>query len=234
MPEHGFEITPTFVETAEGPQLADFEVQDRGYHSEVIENFNENQDSWIVTDRFGNQHHKFALSEEAALTLDPDYVEPLRSEDFEAEMSQEEVNDIIDSFGGQEHYGEMLEWAASNLTPQAIDRYDSLMESGDRDTIQTAMRSLFELYAENSEYTNDEDYQAEEDDDDRDDPREAQLEGIIYSLVNPQEYTQLLQWAKNNLSEHQITQYDQIMANGSSNDVASAVYQLKKYYLDNQ
>lgn len=233
MPEHGFEITPTFVETAEGTQLADFNVVDRSTHAEVIDNFNENQDSWIVTDRFGNQHHKFALSEEAAMRLDDDWVEPLTSDDLKVELTQDEAEQMIDSFGGAENYNMMLEWASENLRPEAVDRYDSIMESGDREMMQSAMRSLFELYAANSDYIDEEQHEAQDDDEEYDE-REQQLEQVVFSLVNPQEYNQLLQWASNNLSQEQINAYDNVMANGNPNDVASAVFQLKKFYLNNQ
>ena len=53
---------------------------------------------------------------------------------------------IFQEVGGQEAYGEMLEWAADNLSPQEIAAYDKAVDSGDIDVVKLAVSGLKSKY----------------------------------------------------------------------------------------
>lgn len=53
---------------------------------------------------------------------------------------------VYNSVGGQEAYGEMITWAADNLSPQEIAAFDRAVESGDTDMVQLAVSGLQSRY----------------------------------------------------------------------------------------
>lgn len=53
---------------------------------------------------------------------------------------------VYDSVGGQDTYGEMIQWAANSMSPQEIAAYDRAVESGDADMVQLAVSGLQSRY----------------------------------------------------------------------------------------
>lgn len=72
----------------------------------------------------------------------------------EAEKGSVTVDDVTDSdltelrqiVGGDNEYGSMLNWASENLSPEDIDRYDAVMENGDKNAMAFAVEALFNRY----------------------------------------------------------------------------------------
>jgi len=52
------------------------------------------------------------------------------------------------SVGGEENYGQMMQWANENLEKSVINMYDSVMESGDRNAAYFAMQALAYRYGD--------------------------------------------------------------------------------------
>ena len=66
-----------------------------------------------------------------------------------ADLSQDQVNTIKESVGGEETYQEMITWAANNLSEDYIQGFDSLVESGNGPAIQMAVAGLQQLFEAN-------------------------------------------------------------------------------------
>ena len=47
-----------------------------------------------------------------------------------AEMSDAQVNSVMNAAGGEKNYNQVIEWAASNLGDRQIDAFDSVVDSG--------------------------------------------------------------------------------------------------------
>ena len=63
-----------------------------------------------------------------------------------ADLSQQEVNSIQNSVGGESEYRNLVQWAADNLPADYIDAFDSVVESGQVQAIQLAVAGLRSEY----------------------------------------------------------------------------------------
>lgn len=69
-----------------------------------------------------------------------------------ADLSEAEVANIQKSVGGEEAYGEIVNWAAENLDAETIEAYDSLVNSGNSKAIQLAVAGLKAQYEMSNGY----------------------------------------------------------------------------------
>ena len=67
-------------------------------------------------------------------------------------QNQEAINAIKNSVGGDEAYGEMINWAAENLPPEEINDYNSITNSGNPTAIKFAVESLANRYRNSEGY----------------------------------------------------------------------------------
>ena len=94
-----------------------------------------------------------SLSDEHYDTLEKagiprDYVDSYLS-GIEAQATQAR-DEILSEVGGQEAFGEMINWAVANWTPAQLDAYNKAVDSGDMDTVRSAVMSLaYKYQAEN-------------------------------------------------------------------------------------
>ena len=58
------------------------------------------------------------------------------------EITEEQVSELKGVAGGEQQYGEMLQWAKDTLNPQEIQMFDTVMERGDPLAAFFAVRSL--------------------------------------------------------------------------------------------
>jgi hypothetical protein len=65
------------------------------------------------------------------------------------DLSQDQVNTIKESVGGEETYQEIISWAANNLSEDYIQGFDSLVESGNGPAIQMAVAGLQQIFEAN-------------------------------------------------------------------------------------
>ena len=67
-------------------------------------------------------------------------------------QNQEAINAIKNSVGGDEAYGEMINWAAQNLPQEEINDYNSITNSGNPTAIKFAVESLANSYRNSEGY----------------------------------------------------------------------------------
>jgi len=64
------------------------------------------------------------------------------------DLSQGEVDNIYKSVGGEEQYGQMISWAQSNLSESQVRAFDQIIESGNVDQINLAIKGLTSQYTD--------------------------------------------------------------------------------------
>jgi len=64
----------------------------------------------------------------------------------EVEITDSDLSELRGITGGDDEYGSMLSWASENLSQQEIDRYDSVMETGDKNAMTFAVEALYSRY----------------------------------------------------------------------------------------
>ena len=69
-----------------------------------------------------------------------------------AEMSDAQVNSVMNAAGGEANYNTVVEWAASNLSDRQIDAFDSVVDSGNPAAIGIAFQGLQSAYQEANGY----------------------------------------------------------------------------------
>ena len=69
-----------------------------------------------------------------------------------AEMSDAQVNSVMNAAGGEKNYNQVIEWAASNLGDRQIDAFDSVVDSGNPAAIGIAFQGLQSAYNEANGY----------------------------------------------------------------------------------
>ena len=62
------------------------------------------------------------------------------------EITEQQVTELKSVAGGEEQYGEMLQWAKDTLNPQEVQMFDTVMERGDPLAAFFAIRSLSYRY----------------------------------------------------------------------------------------
>ena len=68
------------------------------------------------------------------------------------EMSDAQVNSVMNSAGGEANYNRVVEWAASNLDNRSIDAFDSVVDSGNPAAINIAFAGLQSRYEDANGY----------------------------------------------------------------------------------
>ena len=96
-----------------------------------------------------------ALSEMDSKDLIREYVKFYSQNQQQAQAqatSEADAKAIYDSVGGEEAYGEMVGWAAQNLSQDEIDSYNSVTNSGNTSAIKFAVEALAYRYANSEGY----------------------------------------------------------------------------------
>ena len=68
------------------------------------------------------------------------------------ELSEAQVNSVMNAAGGEANYNQVIEWAASNLGDRQIDAFDSVVDSGNPAAIGIAFQGLQAAYQEANGY----------------------------------------------------------------------------------
>lgn len=62
------------------------------------------------------------------------------------DLSQEDINDIRNSVGGEQNYAQLMTWATEQFPQEAVDGFDALVDSGNKYAIQLAVNGLVAMY----------------------------------------------------------------------------------------
>lgn len=76
------------------------------------------------------------------------YVESSKEDAAPGAMPQEDVDRIMGSVGGTQQYEQMIAWAGDALSPDEIAAYDSVVTSGDANSVYWAVQGLRSKYVE--------------------------------------------------------------------------------------
>ena len=69
-----------------------------------------------------------------------------------SEMTDGQVNSVMNAAGGEANYNKVVDWAASNLGDKQIDAFDSVVDSGNPAAIGIAFQGLQSAYNEANGY----------------------------------------------------------------------------------
>ena len=147
----------------------DYESSDEGYEEEegadeeVSENapaislINEASDEYYANDGSLSPETISKFSEMSSQDLVEAYMEMYENGQVGqasqgVEMSEAQVNSVMNAAGGEANYNEVVEWAAGNLPDRQIDAFDSVVDSGNPAAIGIAFQGLQSAYQEANGY----------------------------------------------------------------------------------
>ena len=147
----------------------DYESSDEGYEEEegadeeVSENapaislINEASDEYYANDGTLSEETISKFSEMSSQDLVEAYMEMYENGQVGqasqgVEMSEAQVNSVMNAAGGEANYNEVVEWAAGNLPDRQIDAFDSVVDSGNPAAIGIAFQGLQSAYQEANGY----------------------------------------------------------------------------------
>ena len=132
--------SPEQAEPAEDSELSIPEVSEAPFDMEVL------QKEYIETG--GLKDASYKLLEDAGISRKyaDTYIEGVKA------LGQQIGNQVKDSVGGTDNYGNMVEWAQANYSPEQIQAYDSAVNSGDVQLAMITARGLQADYQKSSGY----------------------------------------------------------------------------------
>ena len=146
----------------------DYESSDEGYEEEegsdeeILENapavslINEASDEYYANEGTLSEETIEKFSEMSSQDLVNAYLE-IQQNNPQAnpqgiEMSDAQVNSVMNAAGGEANYNRIVEWAASNLDNRSIDAFDSVVDSGNPAAINIAFSGLQARYNDANGY----------------------------------------------------------------------------------
>lgn len=69
-----------------------------------------------------------------------------------ADIDQADIDSIKNSVGGEQQYKSLMDWAGKNLSQDAIDSFDDLINTGNKGSIQLAVNGLVAQYQNDNGY----------------------------------------------------------------------------------
>ena len=146
----------------------DYESSDEGYEVEeegdeevfdeapAVSLINEASEEYYANDGTLSEETIERFSEMSSQDLVNAYIE-IQSKNPQAnpqgvEMSDAQVNSVMNAAGGEAQYNRIVEWAASNLDNRSIDAFDSVVDSGNPAAINIAFAGLQSRYNDANGY----------------------------------------------------------------------------------
>ena len=145
----------------------DYESSDEGYAEEegtdeevsayapAVSLINEASEEYYANEGTLSEETIEKFSEMSSQDLVNAYIE-IQSKNPQApqntEMSDAQVNSVMNAAGGEKNYNTVLQWAASNMNQRAIDAFDSVVDSGNPAAINIAFQGLQSQYNESNGY----------------------------------------------------------------------------------
>ena len=152
-----------------GQEETDYEESDEGYAEEeesdeevsayapAISLINDASDEYYANDGTLSEETIEKFSEMSSQDLVNAYMEMYESGQVGqasqgVEMSEAQVNSVMNAAGGEANYNEVVQWASSNLSDRQIDAFDSVVDSGNPAAIGIAFQGLQSAYQEANGY----------------------------------------------------------------------------------
>ena len=154
-------------QTEEEDEEVDYESSDEGYEEEegsdeevseyapAINLINDASEEYYANDGQLSEDTIEAFSSMSSQDLVNAYIEiqknnPQASQGVE--LSEAQVNQVQNACGGEANYNSVVDWAAQNLTDDAINAFDSVVDSGNPMAISIAFKGLQNEYNEANGY----------------------------------------------------------------------------------
>ena len=151
-----------------GQEEPDYESTDEGYAEEegsdeevfdeapAVSLINEASEEYYANDGTLSEETIERFSEMSSQDLVNAYLE-IQQNNPQAnpqgvEMSDAQVNSVMNAAGGEANYNRIVEWAASNLDNRSIDAFDSVVDSGNPAAINIAFAGLQSRYNDANGY----------------------------------------------------------------------------------
>ena len=145
----------------------DYESSDEGYEEEegsdeevseyapAVNLINEASEEYYANDGQLSEDTIEAFSSMSSQDLVNAYLEiqqnnPQASQGVE--LSESQVNQVQNACGGEQNYNSVIDWAAQNLSDEAINAFDSVVDSGNPMAISIAFKGLQNEYNEANGY----------------------------------------------------------------------------------
>ena len=151
-----------------GKEETDYEESDEGYEVEeesdeevsdyapAISLINDASDEYYANDGALSEETISKFTEMSSQDLVNAYMEMYETGQVgkaqNVELSDAQVNSVINSAGGERNYNQVIEWAAGNLGDRQIDAFDSVVDSGNPAAIGIAFQGLQSAYQEANGY----------------------------------------------------------------------------------
>ena len=152
-----------------GQEETDYEESDEGYEEEegtdeevseyapAVSLISEASDEYYANDGELSEETISRFSEMSSQDLVNAYVEMhenglVGQQQQAVELSDAQVNSVMNSAGGESNYNQVVEWASSNLNDRQIDAFDSVVDSGNPAAIGIAFQGLQAQYNEANGY----------------------------------------------------------------------------------
>ena len=85
------------------------------------------------------------VEQEEQTTDEEDVLEEEPSSD---QLTEEQANQLFEMVGGEKAYKSMLNWAGDNMSKEEVEMYDSVMASGNANSIYFAVQALSNKYGD--------------------------------------------------------------------------------------
>ena len=144
----------------------DYEESDEGYEEEesdeeyeeapAVSLINEASEEYYANDGQLSEETISRFSEMSSQDLVNAYLE-IQANNPQApqqsvELTESQVNQVQNAAGGEANYNAVIDWAAQNLTDEAINAFDSVVDSGNPAAINIAFQGLQAEYNEANGY----------------------------------------------------------------------------------
>jgi len=152
-------------QTEEEDEEVDYESSDEAYEEEdeseseyapAVNLINDASEEYYANDGQLSEETIEAFSEMSSQDLVNAYLE-IQANNPQAntqgvELSDSQVNQVQNACGGEANYNRVIDWAAQNLTDDAINAFDSVVDSGNPMAISIAFKGLQNEYNEANGY----------------------------------------------------------------------------------
>ena len=152
-------------QTEEEDEEVDYESSDEAYEEEdeseseyapAVNLINDASEEYYANDGQLSEETIEAFSEMSSQDLVNAYLE-IQANNPQAptqgvELSEAQVNSVQNACGGEANYNRVVDWAAQNLTDDAINAFDSVVDSGNPMAISIAFKGLQNEYNEANGY----------------------------------------------------------------------------------
>ena len=228
MIEHrgGYTVSPSIELNEEGQEVLNYdsaEVYDHTQRLNSIQEFEAQQDQLFGRDEAsGEMLHQFEQPfDEAAEEAE---IEP---EGFE--LPPQDQEDLQSIAGGSDGYAHMTAFAAVHLPEEFVSQYDRIMSSGSYPEMQEVIQALHGWYINNNGPQWDGSTQQQPTQEESSDGVTPDFVDQVMDHYGEAEYQGLMSWAQSNLSDAEIQSFDNIMENGTQQDIASSIHNLFTY-----